>query len=66
MTRLRGEGLVARPRYAKDDPRQVVGYSVADRAGDPEGRLIWYGGGRLGKDLRLPALRQRWVWCYQS
>jgi len=36
----------------------ITGYSVAERGGD--GRLVWYGGGRLGKDLRLPALRTKW------
>jgi hypothetical protein len=59
VDRLRGEGLVVRARYARDDRSTVTGYSVAAKTGgrDP---LVWYGGGRLGKDLRLPALRTKW------
>ena len=58
VERLRGEGLVLRPRREKDRPGVITGYSVAERAAG--GRLVWYGGGRLGKDLRLPALRTKW------
>lgn len=58
VERLRGEGLVVRARQEKGAPGVVTGYSVAERGAD--GRLVWYGGGRLGKDLRLPALRTRW------
>ena len=58
VERLRGEGLVLRPRQEKDRPGVITGYSVAERAAG--GRLVWYGGGRLGKDLRLPALRTKW------
>jgi hypothetical protein len=32
---------------------------VAAKTGGHE-PLVWYGGGRLGKDLRLPALRTKW------
>ena len=60
VERLRGEGLLVRPRMDKDNPGQVVGYSVGQRGLDTGGRLVWYGGGTLGKDLRLPALRARW------
>lgn len=64
VERLRGEGLIVRPRMGKGQtgqPGQVVGYSVAARGGDADGRVVWYGGGTLGKDLRLPALRNRWA-----
>jgi len=60
VERLRGEGLIARPRLDKSNPGLVVGYSVAARGGDADGKLVWYGGGTLGKDLRLPALRTKW------
>lgn len=60
VERLRGEGLIVRPRAAKDGPGRVVGYSVAARGGDVDGKLVWYGGGTLSKELRLPALRARW------
>lgn len=58
VERLRGEGLVVRARQEKGQPGVITGYSVAERGGD--GRLVWCGGGRLGKDLRLPALRTKW------
>jgi hypothetical protein len=58
VERLRGEGLVVRGRQEKDRPGVITGYSVAERGADS--RLVWYGGGRLGKDLRLPALRTKW------
>ncbi len=58
VERLRGEGLVVRARQEKNQPGVITGYSVAERSADS--RLIWYGGGRLGKDLRLPALRTKW------
>lgn len=59
VERLRGEGLVVRARYARDDRNTVSGYSVAAKTGGRE-PLVWYGGGRLGKDLRLPSLRNKW------
>lgn len=40
------------------------GYAVAAKTGPRQNGvrqpLVWYGGGRLGKDLRLPALRTKW------
>ena len=36
-----------------------VGYSVARRPVEG-GQPIWFGGGRLGRDLALPALRPHW------
>ncbi len=58
---LRAEGLVVRPRWATGGRDTIVGYSVAratdPRAGEP---LVWFGGGKLGRDLTLPALRQGW------
>lgn len=59
VRRLRAEGLVVRPRYAKGGG-VVEGYSVAVRPG-PGAKPIRYGGQRLGRDLSLPALRARWV-----
>ena len=59
VARLRGEGLVVRPRWDKTHPGQVSGYSVA-LLGAGNGPLVWFGGGTIGKDLRLPALRAGW------
>jgi hypothetical protein len=60
VERLRGEDLIVRARRDDKDPAKIGGYSVAARGGDVAGKLVWYGGGKLGKDLRLPALRTRW------
>ena len=59
VRRLRGSGALVRPRYASGGKEAVVGYSVAlrSRAGDTP---IWFGGGKLAKDLTLPHLRQHW------
>ncbi len=56
---LREHGLQVRPRYAQGSTCKVVGYSVrlAD-TGHGRGRAVWYGGGRLARDLTLPALRR--------
>ncbi len=59
VERLRGEGVIVSARYAKDDRSTVTGYRVALKGGPGE-KPLWFGGGTLGKDLRLPALRSRW------
>ena len=59
---LEQAGVRIRKRSSADDPGQVTGYAVAlpgDTASD--GSPVWYGGGKLGADLTLPRLRQRWV-----
>jgi len=63
VRRLRWARLKVRPRYAAsagaDGQAAVVGYSVALRA--PKGSApLWYGGGRLARDLTLPRLRADW------
>jgi hypothetical protein len=59
--RLREHGLQARPRYAEGGASKVVGYSVRLAGGERDhGRAVWYGGGRLARDLTLPALRRSW------
>jgi hypothetical protein len=59
--RLRDEGIRYRPRYKEGGTDVVAGYSVR-LPGDDEGsqRSVWYGGGRLARDLTLPALRRSW------
>jgi len=57
---VRDAGLLIRPRYAAGGTAAVVGYSVAARpatAGEP---VVWFGGGRLDRDLTLPRLREAW------
>ena len=63
VRRLRWARLKVKPRYAAsagaDGQTAVAGYSVALRP--PKGSApLWYGGGRLARDLTLPRLRADW------
>jgi hypothetical protein len=60
VRRMRRTGLLVRPRFAEGSQDVVVGYSVAARPKTPGERPIWYGGGRLARDLTLPRLRGQW------
>ncbi len=59
VSRLRSEGVLCRPRYAEGSTSEVVGYSVALPARQGE-RPVWFGGGRLSRELTLPRLRSTW------
>jgi hypothetical protein len=59
VRRLRGSGALVRPRFETGGQSEVVGYSVAVRTGNGESP-VWFGGGKLAKDLTLPKLRQFW------
>lgn len=59
VRRMRRSGLLVRPRFADGRTDVVVGFSVAARPEAGE-RPIWYGGGRLARDLTLPRLRDQW------
>jgi hypothetical protein len=56
---LRGTGVLVRPRFETEGQDAVVGYSVAMKTEDGA-TPIWFGGGKLAKDLTLPSLRQFW------
>lgn len=64
VRRVRAGGVLVRPRFSKGDRSHVEGYSVALRpdrsASGKDATPIFYGGGRLGKDLTLPRLRKEW------
>jgi len=60
LEQLHSQGVVVRPRFATGDSTTVVGMSVALPTGDTGNTLDWHGAGKLGKDLSLPALRERW------
>lgn len=62
VRRLRGSGVLVRPRFTKGTTDTVEGYSVALRPNQGEGPVaaVWYGGGKLSKDLTLPRLRSEW------
>ena len=59
VRRVRREGLLVRPRYAAGRTDVVEGYSVAIRP-QPGQAPVWFGGGRMAKDLTLPRLRADW------
>jgi len=59
VRRLRGSGVLVHPRFETGGREAVVGYSVAMRPG-VDNTPIWFGGGKLAKDLTLPSLRQFW------
>ncbi|MBY6352064.1 hypothetical protein HQ607_17325 [Rhodococcus corynebacterioides] len=64
VRRLRAEKVLVRPRYDTGTTGSVVGYSVATTPTAVEraagGKPVWFGGGRLAKDLTLPRLRDEW------
>jgi len=70
VRRVRGAGVLIRPRYAAGRDDVVVGYSAAHRPPKPRVRTdgtrekraapLWYGGGHLARDLTLPRLRTDW------
>ncbi len=60
LEQLHAQGVVVRPRFATGDSTTVVGMSVALPTGDTGNTLDWHGAGKLGSDLSLPALRERW------
>src|SRR5699024_12336845 len=61
VRRMRGAGRLVRPRFADGRTDVVTGFSVAERPRRGE-RPIWYGGGRLARDLTLPRLRAEQGW----
>ena len=56
---LRDAGLAARPRYDRAGGHRVVGYAVAEKPSEG-GVAVFFGGGKLARDLSLPALRDHW------
>lgn len=64
VRRLRAQKVLVRPRYDTGTTGKVVGYSVATTPTAAEraagGKPVWFGGGRLAKDLTLPRLRDEW------
>lgn len=60
VRRMRRAGLLVRPRFAEGTQDVITGYSVAHRPASKVERPVWYGGGRLGRDLTLTRLRGEW------
>ena len=59
---LDAAGLLVRKRFSVKSRGQITGYSVA-LPGDTtkDGGPVWYGGGKLARDLTWPKLRRRWT-----
>lgn len=60
IRRMRADGVVVKPYYAKGSTDVVTGYRAALKPADRKDKPVFYGGGRLGKDLTLPRLREAW------
>ncbi len=60
IRRVRSDGLVIKPYFAKGTTDVVTGYRVALRPDNYNGKIVFFGGKRLGQDLSLPRLRERW------
>jgi hypothetical protein len=56
-----GERLLIRPRFTAGRDDHVVGYSVALCPAQKGREAVWHAGGKLAKDLTLPALRRGWT-----
>ncbi|WP_019146623.1 relaxase/mobilization nuclease domain-containing protein [Aeromicrobium massiliense] len=61
IRRVRKAGVVLKPYYAKGTTDVVTGYKAALKPEDYNERLVFYGGGRLGKDLSLPRVREHFA-----
>ena len=59
VRRLRDSRVLVRPRFGTGGQDTVVGFSVALKTtvGEPP---VWFGGGKLSRDLTLSNLRQSW------
>jgi hypothetical protein len=61
FTRLRAAGVLVHERRSTVNPGEVTGYAVGLPGHTArDGRVVWYGGGKLAADLTLPKLRARW------
>lgn len=60
IRRVRGDGIVIKPYFAKGTTDVVSGYKVALRPESYSDKLVFFGGGRLAKSLTLPRVRETW------
>jgi hypothetical protein len=59
---LADAGVLVAKRLSVTNPGEVTGFSVALPADTTKaGAAVFYGGGKLARDLTLPRLRQRWT-----
>lgn len=60
IRRVRNDGVVLKPFFAKGTTDVVSGYRAALRPSSRTARLRFYGGGTLGRDLSITRLRELW------
>ncbi len=62
FARLADAGVMLRLRPSSINPGEYTGYSVAlPSHTTAAGKPVWFGGGKLARDLTLPKLRQQWA-----
>jgi len=61
VRRLRAGGVVVKPYFATGSTDVATGYKAALRPESYDDKLVFYGGGRLGRDLSLPRVRECWA-----
>lgn len=60
LRRVRADGVVVKPFFAAGTTDVVGGYRAALKPEQYKDKLVFYGGGTLGRDLTLPRLREGW------
>jgi hypothetical protein len=60
IRRVRGDGVIVKPFFARGTTDVVGGYRAALKPERYNAKLVFYGGGTLGRDLTLPRLREGW------
>ena len=60
VRRVRADGVIVKPFFARGTTDVVSGYRAALKPEQYKGKLVFYGGGTLGRDLTLPRLREGW------
>lgn len=58
---MRERGLLVVPRADRANPEQIVGYAVALKPEDRNGKPRWFAGHQLDGDLSIVRVRQRWA-----
>ena len=62
FARLGDAGVLVGKRPSLINPDEITGYSVAlPGYTNADGQPVYFGGGKLARDLTLPKLRQRWA-----
>ncbi len=60
VRRVRADGVIVKPFFARGTTDVVRGYRAALKPEHYQDKIVFYGGGTLGRDLTLPRLREGW------